>query len=309
VALRRYLQEEVALDFVDGQLTRREALRRLGLLGLGVTAAGALLAACGGGSGESARTATSGKEPAARLGPATSSLVPTDAPATPPGTSESIRFPGPNGELQGAWAGAAQPKGAVLVIHENRGLTDHIRTIPPRFAADGYSALAVDLLSEEGGTAALGGDAQAIGALGAAPATRMVTDLQAGIDELQKRAPGKKVGVIGFCFGGGMTWQLLAAGEPRVAAAAPFYGPAPVAPDFSGSKAAVLAVYAENDARVNGTRDAAVAALQAANLPVEVRTFPGTSHAFFNDTGASYNPTAAAEAYAAVLAWYARYLA
>jgi carboxymethylenebutenolidase len=309
VALRRYLQDEVALDFVDGQLTRREALRRLGLLGLTVTAAGALLAACSGGSEEGASTPTHPKEPQARLGPATSSPPPTDAPATPAGTSEPIRFAGPNGELQGAWAAAGSPKGAVLVIHENRGLTDHIRTIPPRFAADGYSALAVDLLSEEGGTAALGGDAQAIGALGAAPATRMVADLRAGIDELQRRAPGKKVGVIGFCFGGGMTWQLLAAGEPRVAAAAPFYGPAPVTPDFSGSKAAVLAVYAENDARVNGTRDAAVAALQAANLPVEVRTFPGTSHAFFNDTGGSYNPTAAAEAYAAVLDWYARYLA
>jgi len=115
--------------------------------------------------------------------------------------------------------------------------------------------------------------------------------------------------VIGFCFGGGMTWQLLAAGEPRVAAAAPFYGPAPAAPDFSGSKAAVLAVYAENDARVNSTRDAAVAALEAANLPVEVHTFAGTSHAFFNDTGASYNPTAAAEAYSDVLDWYGRYLA
>jgi carboxymethylenebutenolidase len=309
VALRRYLQEEVALDFVEGQLTRREALRRLGLLGLSVTAAGAFLAACGGGTDQSTRTATpSGpKTPKAKLGPATSS-PPTTAAATPPGTSESIRFAGPNGELQGAWAAAARPKGAVLVIHENRGLTDHIRTIPARFAADGYSALAIDLLSEEGGTAALGGDAQAIGALGAAPATRLVADLRAGIDELQKRVPHKLVGAVGFCFGGGMTWQLLAAGEPRVAAAAPFYGPAPPAPDFSGSKAAVLAVYAENDARVNGTRDAAVAALQAANLPVEVRTFPGTSHAFFNDTGGSYNPTAAAEAYTAVLDWYSRHL-
>jgi carboxymethylenebutenolidase len=308
VALRRYLQEEVAFDFVDGQLTRREALRRLGLLGLSVTAAGALLAACGGGSDDSTRTATA-RPPKAKLGPATSSPPTTTAATTPPGTSESIRFPGPNGELQGAWAAPARPKGAVLVIHENRGLTDHIRTIPPRFAADGYAALAVDLLSEEGGTAALGGDAQALGALGAAPATRLLADLRAAIDELEKRVPGKKVGVIGFCFGGGMTWQLLAAGEPRLAAAAPFYGPAPAAPNFSGSKAAVLAVYAENDARVNGTRDAAVAALQAANLPVEVRTFPGTSHAFFNDTGGSHNPTAAAEAYAAVLNWYARYLA
>src|SRR4029079_17425542 len=143
----------------------------------------------------------------------------TLAPA--PATATAITFAGTNGRLKGAFAAAPRPKGAVLVIHENRGLTDHIRTIPPRFAADGYSALAVDLLSEEGGTAALGGDAPAIGALGAAPATRMVADLRAGIDELERRAPGKKVGVIGFCFGGGMTWQLLAAGGARGAAGAP----------------------------------------------------------------------------------------
>ena len=65
----------------------------------------------------------------------------------------------------------------MLVIHENRGLTDHIRTIPPRFAAAGFSALAIDLLSEEGGTAALGGDAQAMGALAQAPMERLIADL------------------------------------------------------------------------------------------------------------------------------------
>jgi carboxymethylenebutenolidase len=301
VALRKYLQEEVALDFADGEITRREALQRLGLLGLSASSAGTLLAAF-------ASTAAHAGEQPKRKRKKKKSPTSTTSAATPPGVAESIRFPGPNGELQGAWAGAARPKGAVLVIHENRGLTDHIRTIPPRFAADGYSALAVDLLSEEGGTPALGGDAQAIGALGAAPVTRLVSDLRAGIDELERRVPNKKIGVIGFCFGGGMTWQLLAAGEPRLAAAAPFYGPAPATPTFSGSKAAVLAVYAENDTRVNGTRDAAVSALQAANLPVEVRTFPGTNHAFFNDTGASYNAAAATEAYQAVLDWYGRYL-
>ena len=163
----------------------------------------------------------------------------------------------------------------MLVIHENRGLTDHIRTIPPRFAADGYSALAVDLLSEEGGTETLGGDAQAIGALGAAPVERMVADMRSGIDELQRRVPNQKIGMIGFCFGGGMTWTLLAAGEPRLAAAAPFYGPTPANPDFSGSKAAVLAVYGALDARVNGTRDAAVAALQSRRSDLRGEGVPG----------------------------------
>jgi carboxymethylenebutenolidase len=298
MALRDYLAEEVALDYAGRQLSRREALKRLGLLGLGATAASALLAACGG-DGDDSSTATS--RPATTRAPTTTAAAPTVA--------SPITFPGPNGELQGALAAAPRPRGAVLVVHENRGLTDHIRSIPPRFAADGYTALAIDLLSEEGGTAALGGDAQAIGALGAAPPARLVADLRAGVDELERRAPDEKIGMIGFCFGGGMTWALLAAGEPRLAAAAPFYGPAPANADFSGSRAAVLAVYAALDARVNATRDAAVAALDAADLTHEVKEYPGVNHAFFNDTGPNYNAASATQAYDDVLDWFGRYLA
>ena len=300
MAFRSYLAEEVALDFADARLTRREALKRLALLGLSTTAAGALLAACASDSDEGVK---------AQPERTTTTAAPTTTLAPAPAAATAITFAGNNGQLKGAFAAAPKPKGAVLVIHENRGLTDHIRTIPPRFAADGYSALAVDLLSEEGGTETLGGDAPAIAALGAAPVERLVADMRSGIDELQRRVPNQKVGIIGFCFGGGMVWSLLAAGEPRVAAAAPFYGPTPANPDFSGSKAAVLAVYGALDARVNGTRDAAVAALQAAGLTFEVKEYADANHAFFNDTGPSYNATAATQAYAAVLDWYGRYLA
>jgi carboxymethylenebutenolidase len=152
-------------------------------------------------------------------------------------------------------------------------------------------------------------EAEATAALGQAAPERLIADLRAGIDELERRQRDAKLAVIGFCFGGGLTWQLLAAGEPRLAAAAPFYGPAPASPDFSGSKAAVLAVYGELDSRVNATRDGAVAALDAAGLKHEVRTFPGADHAFFNDTGPRYNATAAGGAYQTVLVWFARYLA
>jgi carboxymethylenebutenolidase len=300
MAMRRYLVEEVVDDYAEAHLTRRDALWRLGLLGVGALGASSLLAACGGDDDASSDGAGTTRP----AGTSTSTSVPGAIP-TP---ASIVRFDGPNGELQGAWAPAARPKGSVLVIHENRGLTDHIRTIPPRFAAAGYSALAIDLLSEEGGTAALGGDAQAMGALGQAPVERLLADLRAGIDELERREAGHKVAVIGFCFGGGMTWQLLAAGEPRLAAAAPFYGPAPASPDFSGSNAAVLAVYGELDARVNATRDAAQAALERDGLTHEVRVFSGANHAFFNDTGPSFNAAAATEAFQAVLAWFGRYL-
>jgi carboxymethylenebutenolidase len=93
-----------------------------------------------------------------------------------------------------------------------------------------------------------------------------------------------------------------------LAAAAPFYGPAPERPDFSRSKAAVLAIYGELDSRVNATRDGAVAALEEAGLKHEVRTFPGADHAFFNETGPRYNAAAATEAYQAVLDWFHTYL-
>lgn len=113
-----------------------------------------------------------------------------------------------------------------------------------------------------------------------ASSERLIGDLRAGLDELARRTPGAKLAVIGFCFGGGMTWQLLDAGEPRLAAAVPFYGPAPAEPDFSGSpNAAVLGIYAERDGRVNASQDAARGALEAAGLVHEIKVFPGVDHA------------------------------
>jgi carboxymethylenebutenolidase len=116
------------------------------------------------------------------------------------------------------------------------------------------------------------------------------------------------LGAIGFCFGGGMMWRLVASGDPRLAAVAPFYGPLPMGADFNGSNAAVLGVYAANDARVNATQAAAETALTAAGLTHEIVVFPDANHAFFNDTGMNYNPTAAAEAWIRVLAWFETHL-
>lgn len=322
MALDDYLAQEIALDWADGHLNRREALRRLLLLGLSATGAATVLAACSSSASTSASTSTVGSGATSGSGPAStaaaSSAAGTSATSTPAaspasvpgGGGEQITFAGPNGDLFGVLATAAEANGAVLVIHENRGLTPHIASIPPRLAADGFTALAIDLLSEEGGTASLGGDGEATAALGQATAERMIADLRAGLDELARRAPGANLGVMGFCFGGGMTWQLLVAGEPRLAAAVPFYGPCPADADFSGSPAAaVLAVYAGLDDRVNATQGAARAALEAAGLTYEVKVFDGVDHAFFNDTGPRYNADAAGQAYDAVLNWFGQHLA
>ena len=301
MALRNYLVGEVAEDFADGLLSRREALRRLGLLGLSLSSATALLAACGDGGGGQAGTAE------ATSAAATSTpSAPGRTETTKPG--EPVTFAGPAGELQGAWAEASDPQGALLVIHENRGLTPHFVDLVGRFAGASYSALCVDLLSSQGGTGSLQDPAAAPTTLANTPPEQLLADLRAGIDELQKRVPDAKVGVVGFCFGGGMTWNLLQAGEQRMAAAVPFYGPAPENPDFSRAEAAVYAIYGEQDERVNASRDRAEAALKAAGLTYEIRTFAGAGHAFFNDTGQRYNPEAAQQAWREVLDWFNQHL-
>ena len=300
MALRNYLVGEVAEDFADGLLHRREALRRLGMLGLSVSSATALLAACGDGGGEQPGAAAT--SPAA--------AAPTSAPgrtaSTKPG--EPVRFAGPAGELQGAWGEGSDPQGVLLVIHENRGLTPHFVDLVGRFADASYSALCVDLLSSQGGTGQLKDPAAAPTALANTPPEQLVADLRAGIDELEKRVPNAKIGVVGFCFGGGMTWNLLQAGEERLAAAVPFYGPAPESPDFSNAKAAVYAIYGEQDERVNASRDRAESALKAAGLTYEIQTFAGAGHAFFNDTGQRYNPEAAQQAWQKMLDWFNQHL-
>jgi carboxymethylenebutenolidase len=300
MALRDYLVGEVTQDFADGLLTRREALRRLVLLGVSMSSASALLAACGdgGGTGTAAQTTT-----------APTAASPTTTAGGTAAAGPPIRFAGPAGELQGAYSAASQPKGAVLVIHENRGLVPHFYDVVGRFARDGYSALCVDLLSAQGGTASLTDPAAAPTALSNTPMPQLLADLKAGIDELQRRVPGAKVGTVGFCFGGGIVWNLLHDGEQRLAAAIPCYGPAPENPDFSRAKAAVYAIYAERDTRVNASMARAEAALKAAGLTYEIRTFASADHAFFNDTGQRYHEPSAREAYQAMLTWFGRYLA
>jgi carboxymethylenebutenolidase len=295
--LQRYIAEEIATDHVDGLLSRREALRRLALLGVGTAAATALIAACGNDKKTTPASTTSSAPP-----------------APPPGsentlTTSPVNWSGPNGQLAGAWAEAPNARGGVLVIHENKGLNEWVRSVAGRLAGAGYSALAIDLLSEDGGTRTFTDPAQATAALSKVPPERFISDLKAGVDELQRRLPDTKLAVVGFCFGGGLVWQLLASGEPRLSAAVPFYGPLPENPDFSGSKqAAVLAFYGSLDTRVTSTEEAAKAALDRAGLINDLIVEQNADHAFFNDTGPRYNPAASADAWQKLLDWFGRYV-
>ncbi|MGV0795251.1 dienelactone hydrolase family protein [Mycolicibacterium sp. XJ1819] len=299
--LQRYIAEEIATDHVDGLLSRREALRRLALLGVGTAGAMALFSACSQGAEPTDDAPVTSSEPATVSGPPPGAQ--TALPTTP------VTWAGPRGELLGAWAEAPEARGGVLVIHENKGLNDYIRSVAGRFAGIGYSALAIDLLSAEGGTARFSDPAEATAALSKLPIRDAVADMRSGIDELQRRVPDRKIAAVGFCMGGGMVWRLLAAGEPRLAAAVPFYGPTPDKPNFEGSKdVAVLGIYAAEDQRVNATEPVARAALQQAGMVFDLVTEPDADHAFFNDTGDRYQPVAAADAWRRVQDWFAQHV-
>jgi carboxymethylenebutenolidase len=299
MSLETYLADEVALDFSDGLISRREALRRLALMGVSAIAASTLLAAC---ARKEDTTAA-----AEDCGP---SATPPDPGPSSAVRAEAVSFEGPNGTLMGAWAPAAcaDPLGGVLVIHENKGLTDHVRSVAGRLARDGYNGLAVDLLSEEGGTGRFADPAEATAALAKVPQERFNGDMKAACAEVARRTPGKKLAIVGFCFGGGQVWRLLAAGEKRLAAAAPFYGPSPESPDFSRSKAAVFAVYGEQDTFVNPGIPAVTEALEGSGLPHRIKVYPGAQHGFFNETGSRHHAASAKEAYADLLEWFAVHL-
>ena len=137
----------------------------------------------------------------------------------------------------------------------------------------------------------------------------MVSDLQRALSALSATTGvGQKLGMTGFCFGGGMVWQTVNAGA-SLKAAVPFYGPMP--PDVAGlakTRAAVLAVYAELDTRITGTKDQMAAELQKSGRPYKVLVYPGVNHAFHNDTGARYDATQAESAWVATVEWFRQYV-
>jgi carboxymethylenebutenolidase len=205
-----------------------------------------------------------------------------------------ITYPGTSGVIR---AYLARPKGtakrpAVLVIHENRGLTPHIEDVARRVAIEGYVALAPDMLSPFGGAPA---DEDAARQLFTKvnPATALA-DLVAGVSYLKRRTDASgKIGCVGFCWGGGMA-NSLAVNVPELAAAVAFYGIQPAAADVPKIGAKLLLHYASTDDRINAGIAAYEAALKAAGVSYTKHVYEGTQHAFHNDTaGGRYNKDAA----------------
>jgi carboxymethylenebutenolidase len=220
-------------------------------------------------------------------------------------------FAGATGDVSGYLAmpaGAATGLPAVIVIHENRGLNDHIRDVARRLATEGFAALAVDFLSPLGGTpddeeAARGMFSNLDSAQTAANAAAARAFL-AG-----HAATNGKVGAVGFCWGGG-TVNALAAADPDLNAGVAYYGRQPSAEEVAFIEAPLLLHYAGLDERINAGIDAFRAALEANGKEFTIHVYDGVNHAFNNDTSeARYDEAAAELAWARTLSFFREKLA
>ncbi len=248
---------------------------------------------------------------AARLVPVPGAQSPLSVPEGDPAvTSSEVTFTSQGAEIMAYLARPAVngTYAGVLVCHENRGLTLHIKDVARRFAKAGYVALAIDLLSREGGTGAVDPD-QVPAILSAVPPERHVADFAAGLKYLQSLSyvDGNRIGMTGYCFGGGITWRCAVA-LPELKAAVPFYGPAPDLSQVRNIKAAVFGVYAELDARITPSKDPLEKALKEAGITYQMKVYPGVNHAFHNDTGPRYDKTQATQAWQDTLAWFKQHM-
>jgi carboxymethylenebutenolidase len=198
-------------------------------------------------------------------------------------------------------------KPTVLVIHENRGLNDHIRDVARRLALAGFRAAAPDMLSLSGGTPAKEDAARE--AIGKLDVGKSVDDAVAIVSELKKSSRGGKVGVVGFCWGGAFVNRLAVAAGDKLSAAVPYYGPAPDPSEAPKVVAPMLIHDAGLDDRVNATSFPWVDALRANKKTVKFFLYDGVNHAFNNDTSAErYNKEAADLAWKRTIAFFHKYL-
>ncbi len=198
------------------------------------------------------------------------------------------------GKMRGYLARPANAAGklpGVLVVHENRGLNPHIEDIARRLALDKFLAFAPDALFPLGGYS--GSEDKARELFVKLDAAKSREDFVAAAKFLQALPEcSGRIGVVGFCYGGGIA-NVLATRLPDLAAAVPFYGNQPAAQDAAKIKAPLLIHYAENDERINAGWPAYEAALNAAGVKHEMHQYAGTYHGFNNDTTPRYDEAAA----------------
>lgn len=225
--------------------------------------------------------------------------------------TERIEFASPQGygTVKAYVAKPAKAAGtlpAVLVVHENRGLNPHIEDIARRLAVDGYLAFAPDALTPLGGYPGDEDQARALFAQLDQSKTRQDFIAAAGVLKARPDCTGR-IGVVGFCYGGGVA-HMLATQLPDLAAAVPFYGNHPPAEDAAKVKAPLLIHFAGVDERINAAWPAYEAALKAAGVRYTAHEYPATQHGFNNDTTPRFDANAAQLAWERTLAFFAQNL-
>jgi carboxymethylenebutenolidase len=224
--------------------------------------------------------------------------------------AEYVEIPAPGyGKVRGYLVQPAKAKGklpTVLVVHENRGLNPHIEDIARRIALENFVAFAPDALFPLGGYP--GDEDKARELFQQLDQTKTREDFLAATKYLQQLPAGNgKVGVVGFCYGGGMA-NFLAIRVQDLAAAVPFYGSPPAPADVGNIKAPLLLQFAETDDRINAAWPASEAALKAAGVKYQAYVYPGTQHGFNNDTTPRYNKEAAALAWTRTVEFFNSHL-
>jgi carboxymethylenebutenolidase len=283
--------KEVYRQYEEGKISRRDFISRAVLVTGSLAAAHSLLA-------ESGREA----------------LAAAVAPDDPDLRTQTVEYPGKAGTVSGYLARPAKDGKypAIIVIHENQGLNDHIRDVTRRFAKEGYVALAPDFLSRQGGTAKVnpkGGGLSNIREL--APWQGVAEDVASGFAYLDK-LPNVRAGthgLVGFCWGGEMTFAA-ATQLPDLDAAVVYYGRSPNPIDLvKDIKAPVMAHYGEKDPGVNKGISETVEAMKKYNKEYDHKIYPSAQHAFNNDANQErYDAGAAKEAWARTLDFFKKNL-
>ncbi|MBJ6984424.1 YghX family hydrolase [Luteimonas sp. MC1750] len=276
--------------YVHGRITRRQFLDRASLLAVGGMTAVGILAA---------------------LSP-NYALAQQVQFTDPEIRAEYISYPSPrgHGEVRGYLVlpvAAQGPVPGVVVVHENRGLNPYIEDVARRVAKAGFAALAPDGLSSVGGYP--GNDERGRELQRGVDPEKLMNDFFAAIEFLlADPRTTHRVGITGFCYGGGVS-HAAAVAYPELAAAVPFYGRQARPEDVPRIKAPLLIHFAETDDNVNATWPAYEAALKAAGTDYEAHVYPGTQHGFHNDSTPRYDEAPAKLAWERSIAWFRRHLA
>jgi carboxymethylenebutenolidase len=234
-------------------------------------------------------------------------------PNDPSLVSEVVQFPGNAGTVK---AYVSRPKdgknlGTVIVIHENRGLVDHIKDVARRFAKDGFAAIAVDCMSRLGGSEQYKGGEAAIEAIKGVTGAMVAEDLTSAVSYMKKQSyVNGKIGVVGYCWGGGQSLNFATKCKDLNAAVV-YYGRNPDPLDqVQNIPCPVMGNYAGDDPNIMPGVEPLKAALTKAGKNFDIKVYPGAKHAFNNNTNADrYHPDAAKDAWARTVNFFKKNLA